>query len=123
MALVEKTGICKFCGQVNIIKTMENETDPDLLNRIATRECGCPQAQEERRHEMKREAAGEWIKNMLEHNEGAQKLCKEAVEAVYTGATGKVTVKTGKYTYTFEKNSKDDIVAKRSFSDTQEESF
>lgn len=123
MALLEKTGTCKFCGQINMIKVREGEDDPDFLNRIATQECRCPQAQEERRHEMKREAAGEWIENVLEHNEGAQRLCKEAVEAVYAGSAGKVSIQTGKYTYTFEKNAKDDIVAKRSFKDTLEESF
>jgi len=123
MALIEKTGVCKYCNQLRMIKVREGEEDPEFLNRTATRECDCPQAKEERRHEMKREAAGEWIENVLEENKEAQKLCKEAVEAVYSQRVGKVTIQAGKCTYTFEMNSKGDIAAKRSYRDTQEESF
>lgn len=123
MGFTEKTGMCKFCRQQRIIKVPESIEDQEELDKIATQECSCPEAREEQKKEMKKEAAGGYIENILDRNEEAKRVLKMAVEAVYNGRASRVTLSTGKHTYAVEQDGKGDIHIKRSFTEKTDESF
>lgn len=114
----ETYGACRFCGQTSIVS--EDELLHVVANRlcdadhaadfIATRNCSCEQAEAQRTHEMKLEAAGAWAV-----------LC--AIKAVSEHHFGRITIKSGKYLYTFDTDGNNDIRVKIKFTDTSEETF
>ena len=65
---IVQQGTCLFCKNLRMIETDEDLTQKEL-DRIATEECDCPDAQQERNKRMKIEAAREYIDNEFDKAE------------------------------------------------------
>lgn len=119
--IVEKTGTCKYCKQMKTVSVPEG-ADQETCDAAATDACECPEAKEEHRRRMKKEAAFTYIDNMLDKNSYARDVLKAAVEGVMNKAVGKVSTKIDKYTYTVDA-ADGEIKIKREFKESQEETF
>ncbi len=120
--LVTKEGTCKYCKQMRQVNIWADATQEEV-DKEATNQCDCPQAQDVAKKEMKVDAAITWAQNMLEKNEDARDVAISMIKAVVGQHIAQATMKVGKHTYTFKLNGDGDIVAKREFKDSQEETF
>ena len=127
----ETYGACRFCGQTSIVS--EDELLHVVANIlcdaehaadfIATRNCSCEQAEAQRTHEMKLEAAGAWAENTFEKSPEKLQAVLCAIKAVSEHHFGRIAIKSGKYLYTFDTDGNNDIRVKIKFTDTSEETF
>ena len=74
-------------------------------------------------HEMKLQAAGEWAKGVFEKDPEKLQCVLCAIKATSEHHFGRISIKSGKYLYTFDVDSAGDIRIKTKYTDTQEETF
>ena len=118
----EQGGICRFCGQITMVKAPENSA-PEDLNRLATEQCDCDGAQLEREKKMRLEAAGEWAKNIFKDSQERLQLALCGIHAAFEYKVDKVTIKKDKNTYTIDLDSEGMIRIKTKFTDNDIETF
>lgn len=125
-----KTGICKYCQQTRLIEPDEllavvrDGTDPqDAADAVATGQCDCVQAKNEREKKRSMGAANDYIENILEEDETAVELGKAAIRAVYVGTVDKCSLKIGKRTYTIDTDGGGDIRIKNKYQEEDEATF
>ena len=116
----EQGGICRFCGQITMVKAPENSA-PEDLNRLATEQCDCDGAQLEREKIMRMQAAGEWAKNTFRDTQLQTVLC--SIKSTFEGSIDFVTIKIGKNTHKIDRDSDGMIRIRTTFRDSNEETF
>ena len=123
-------GICKFCGQTrafsenDLLSAIANGIDEEeAADIVATKQCDCEQAKAAATHEMKLQAAGEWDKGVFEKDPEKLQCVLCAIKATSEHHFGRISIKSGKYLYTFDVDSAGDIRIKTKYTDTQEETF
>lgn len=124
-------GACRFCGQTQTVNEDEvldiiRHTGVDgeeAKNIAATRYCDCEQAKAAATHEMKLQAAGEWAKGVFEKDPEKLQCVLCAIKATSEHHFGRISIKSGKYLYTFDVDAAGDIRIKTKYTDTQEETF
>ena len=121
--LKESQGFCKYCKQAVMIQAPEDATQ-EQLNKIASKECSCKEADYQRKRELQLGASKEYIHNLFYDNNPL--LCKamyEAVEAIFSRKCGSAAFKTGKTTYKIDLDGDGKIRIKKTFKDEDEETF
>ena len=127
------TGTCEYCGQTHIISEEEYKDrfeiagplgdEEMILNALATHKCKCAEASIQRRREEKIKAAGDWIDNYFEDCPAAANAMNEVVNMVIKGVFPKVTIKSGKKTFTVDLDKDDCLRIRTKYVDTNEETF
>ena len=86
-------GMCKFCGQSNILETVKEESQ-EQLDAWATEKCDCEGAQKERKRIAMEEKATENIGELFgEYDAGM--ILKAAVHSVAIGAINNIQINIG----------------------------
>ena len=95
-------GVCRFCGQVKMLKVTDKTTQEQLDERV-TAECDCQGAKaykekkkaEERLEEQKTAAINTTIELFHEDLPEIEKMLNSSIQLLVDGEVEKVTVKTG----------------------------
>lgn len=116
------TGFCRYCHQANMFDAPDGLSGEDY-NELATQDCDCTEAQEEREKRAKMEAAGLWAKNIFSQNSGQLQLILCAIRATFDGSVDYVTIKIGKNTHKVDVDGDGMIRIKTSYRESNEETF
>lgn len=116
------TGFCRFCNQAHMFEAPDN-LSPEDYNELATQECNCTEASNERARRAKMEAAGQWAKNIFSQNDGQLQLVLCAIRATFAGSVDYATIKIGKHTHKIDVDGDGMIRIKTSYRDSNEETF
>lgn len=117
---MERTGICKYCNQVQFVEASEHLT-PEQVNNLVTEKCECVMASIERKKKERMKAAGNWAKETFgKENEGI--MVYVAIKAVFDNKLDSITIKNGRKTYKIDQDREGMIRIKTTYkaSDTQE---
>ncbi len=87
-------GTCKYCGQVRIVKVPEKKDLPEeVLDQIATDECDCDRAKQQRERAEKIERAEITIENMApEKEKQAADIMKAALPEIVDLRIRKISI-------------------------------
>ena len=118
----QHTAFCRFCNQARIIDAPDGLSVADY-NDMATAECDCNEAQQERERRAKMEAAGLWAKNMFSQSDGQLQLVLCAIRSTFDGSVDYATIKIGKHTHKVDRDSDGMIRIKTVYRDSNEETF
>lgn len=124
MGLKQLTGYCDFCNQARLVSVSGNrEWTEDELNRIATDECECARAKEQRERDEKLKRAELYINNLVtDDHEDIKHLLIEVVPLLLDHKLKKCTVNIdGAVTYTVFRGNDDAVIAQRTQKIVKEE--
>lgn len=116
------TGFCRFCNQANMFDAPDG-LSPEDYNELATQECDCTEAANERARRAKMEAAAQWAKNIFSQNNGQLQLILCAIRATFEGSVDYATIKIAKHTLKIDVDGDGMIRIKTSYRDSNEEKF
>lgn len=116
------TAFCRYCNQARMIDAPDGLSGEDY-NDLATAECDCSEAQQERERRAKMEAAGLWAKNMFSQSDGQLQLVLCAIRATFDGSVDYATIKIGKHTHKVDCDGDGMIRIRTVYRDSNEETF
>lgn len=96
--LPRSTGVCRFCGQQRIIKTI-GEITQAKADEIATNECDCKEAKVFQNRASKIKRAREWADNRFMGHEEVIQLFYEAFDRIVNHDVDKISIKAGDWTH------------------------
>ena len=76
--MIDRTGVCKFCGQTRFVRAYPEDTE-EQVNELAARECECSEAQKEQKIE---QSVFSMSKKIDKQYEAAPAQLKVALKAV-----------------------------------------
>lgn len=120
--LFQITGVCKYCGQRQILQS-EEKIDTEKANDIATSKCNCPTAKKEQNRLSKILKANEWVDNRFENTPEVIKFFKQTIEAVTNNEIDQVSIKRNGWTYTLKLTPDNFLNVKCKKNLTEEEDF
>lgn len=115
-----QVGICKFCGSTRMVNT--KETDPEILNQMATEECDCAGATHQRKLDTERESAIAIIDEFFtETYPEAAELMKNSITPIQHEKIKSISIQIcPKIKATVTKTTKDSIKVSRTFTKKDE---
>lgn len=96
--LPRSTGVCRFCHQQRIIKTI-GEITQAKADEIATDECDCEGAKNYQNRQRKIEQATEWARNRFNKSPKLQELFIASFNHVVNHDVKEISVKAGEWTH------------------------
>lgn len=124
MGLIQLTGYCDFCNQARLVSVQDTRKwTENELNMIATDECECIRAKEQREREEKLKRAELYINNLVtDDHEDIKHLLIEVVPLLLDHKLKKCTVNIdGAVTYTVFRGNDDAVIAQRTQKIVKEE--
>lgn len=126
MELVEKTGVCRFCGQNKIVEVPDNFTDEEI-NEEASKECYCIDAKHYKEslelkamvEQQKISAQGEIFKHFNNDYPLIEKIFNDAIDPIVNNEFIKMTIVTDDGVTAYIKKKKGGIKVGRSYKDEQ----
>lgn len=118
---IENYGMCKFCFQQVLIDT-DKELTEEERNELATEQCTCKEAINERNRKLALKAVQEWIEHRFKESV-LQEAMRATVQAIEEKQLNKASMKIGKYKFEIQKNTENEIVIKTLYKDEEEEYF
>lgn len=120
--LIQITGVCKYCGQRQILQ-VETQITSEKANEIATSRCDCPTAKIEKNRMSKIQRANEWVDNRFEYTPEVIEFFKQAIKAIANNAADQVIIKRDGWNYTLKLTSDNCLNVKSRKNLKEEEDF
>lgn len=120
--LIQITGVCKYCGQRQILQ-VETQITSETANEIATSRCDCPTAKIEKNRMSKIVRANEWADNRFENTPEVIWFFKQAIKAVTNNEVEQVIIKKNGWNHTLKLTSDNFLNVKSRKSLKEEEDF
>ena len=120
--LEERTGFCKYCGQAQMVEAAVDVSQEEL-DELATRQCNCGEAKEQRKKQKRMENAELWARSNFSENNGEVQTVMNAVKAVGEYVFDNMTIKKGKFAYRIYVDKDGMICVKTTYKDNEIETF
>lgn len=122
MEIVKHSAPCPKCGQAVLVDAPEGADDEEL-QALALQMCDCDAAKFQRQADQRMQRVGEWAEKEFGEDNQRLSVILCAIRAVSTYAFDKITIKSGKHTYTMDLDKDGIIRIKDKYADTRENKF
>ena len=111
-----RKGVCQYCGQIRMV-TAKAAADQEDVDKKATKNCDCPEATIQRKHDEQYESACRNIEEIFQDNQDMAEILKRSARMIADVKIDAVSVKCGEVTGKINATSKGTIKTSRTEKD------